>query len=148
MKIKFHLRDNDAILPSRANSTDVGLDLVAIKEDKTYDNGVIKYDTGVSVTPPDGYYTEIVARSSIVKTGWMLANNVGVIDPTYTGNLFIVLVRVVPDAPKLSLPFCKCQLVLKKCEYADPEEVDELTDTERGDGGFGSTGDRTGANTG
>lgn len=147
MKIKFHLKNNDAILPSRTDPLDVGLDLVAIKEHKTYDNGVILYDTGLSVTPPAGYYTEIVARSSIIKTGWMLANNVGVIDPGYTGNLFIALVRVVPDAPKISLPFSKCQLVLKKCEYAEPEEVSELADTKRGDGGFGSTGDRTGANT-
>lgn len=135
-------RHKDAVLPSRAHSKDVGYDLTAISKYKTFENGVILFDTGLGVSPPEGYYLEIVPRSSISKTGWMLANSIGTLDPGYTGNLYIALVKVVPDAPEPSLPFTKCQLVLRKAHYCDVKEVDSLTDTERGIGGFGSTGDR------
>lgn len=144
MKIKFVRRHNEAVIPSRANPTDIGLDLVAIKEHKVLPSGVVLFDTGIAVTPPEGYYIEILPRSSMSKSGWILANCVGTIDPLYTGNLFIALARVNHEAPAPELPFCLCQMVLRKAEYADMEEVKELDDTERGDGGFGSTGQRTG----
>ena len=140
MKIKCVRRHKDAILPSRAHETDVGYDLTAICKHKVLENGVIVYDTGLAVTPPKGYYIEIVPRSSISKTGYMLANSVGTIDPDYTGNLYIALVKVVPNSPELPLPFCKCQFVLRKAIYAEVKEVDYLCHTKRGGGGFGSTG--------
>lgn len=139
MKIQFVRKHDDAVTPTRAHFSDVGLDLTAIKEYKILPNGVVLYDTGIAVSPPPGYYIEIVPRSSMSKTGWMLANSVGTIDPSYTGNLFIALVRVVLNAPTPELPFCKCQMVLRKAEYAQMEEVQNLTNTVRGDGGFGST---------
>jgi len=142
MNIQFVKKNDNAVVPTRANPTDIGLDLVAIKEHKVLDNGVVLYDTGIAVTPPKGYYIEIIPRSSMSKTGWMLANSIGTIDPTYTGNLFIALVCVVPGSSAPSLPFCKCQLVLRKAVYAGMTEVKELGDTKRGDGGFGSTGKR------
>jgi dUTP pyrophosphatase len=139
MKLKFVRKHEEAVVPTKAHHSDVGLDLTAIREHKIFDNGVVLYDTGIAITPPDGYYVEIVPRSSISKTGWMLANSVGTIDPSYTGNLYIALVRVVEDAPPLPLPFCKCQIVLRKIEDVEMEEVDFLYKTVRGDGGFGST---------
>lgn len=135
-------RNENAIIPSRAHPLDIGLDLTAINKHKTLDNGVIMYDTGIAVKPPEGYYVEILPRSSISKTGWMLANSVGTVDPNYTGNLYIALAPVHPNVPEIELPFCKCQLVLRKAEYFDILEVAELSETDRGDGGFGSTGDR------
>jgi dUTP pyrophosphatase len=143
MLIQYVKRHPDAVTPSRANRTDIGLDLVAIAKHKVYPNGATLYDTGIAVSPPPGYYIELVPRSSISKTGWVLANSVGTIDPSYTGNLFVALIRVDPEAPEISLPFCACQIALRKAEYADVKEVEELTATERGDGGFGSTGERT-----
>lgn len=142
MKIQFVRKHDDAVIPTRANPTDIGLDLVAIKEYKVLPNGVILYDTGLAMTPPKGYYIDVLPRSSISKTGWMISNSIGTIDPTYTGNVFISLIRVIPDAPAPELPFCVCQLVLRKAEYADMEEVESLENTTRGDGGFGSTGAR------
>ena len=132
----------NAIMPSRAHPLDIGLDLTAIKKHKTLPHGVIMYDTGIAVKPPEGYYIEILPRSSISKTGWMLANSVGTVDPNYTGNLYIALAPVHPDVPEIELPFCKCQLVVRKAEYLDVTEVSSLDDTDRGSGGFGSTGDR------
>ena len=142
MSIQVEIRDERAVIPSRANETDVGLDLVAIDVAKRLPNGVVLYDTGIAVSPPEGYYIEIMPRSSMSKTGWMLANGVGQIDPDYRGNLLIALVKVVPDAPEIELPFCKCQLILRKAEYASVQVVESLKSTERGSGGFGSTGDR------
>ena len=75
--IQFVKKHPASIIPSRATPTDIGLDLVAIEKYKTFPNGTILYDTGISITPPHGYYTEIIPRSSISKTGWMLANSVG-----------------------------------------------------------------------
>lgn len=137
--VKTH---ENAIMPSRAHPLDIGLDLTAIKKHKTLPHGVIMYDTGIAVKPPEGYYIEILPRSSISKTGWMLANSVGTVDPNYTGNLYIALAPVHPDVPEIELPFCKCQLVVRKAEYLDVTEVSSLDDTDRGSGGFGSTGDR------
>ena len=144
MNIQFIQHSNEAIVPSRAHPSDIGLDLTAIGKEKVYDNGVILYDTKISVQPPTGYYLEILPRSSMSKTGWMLANSVGTLDPNYTGNLYIALVRVVPGAPEIELPFCKCQLILRKAEYANMEQVNKFCETDRGDGGFGSTGERNG----
>lgn len=140
--LQIKKNDPDAIIPSRAHPKDIGLDLTAIKKHKVLNHGVIMYDTGISVCPPEGYYVEILPRSSISKTGWMLANSVGTVDPNYTGNLYIALAPVNPDVPEIELPFCKCQLIVRKAEYVFFEQVDELEETDRGDGGFGSTGDR------
>lgn len=140
--IHFIKTHPDAVTPTRANETDIGLDLVAINIKKELDNKVILYDTGIQATPPKGYYLEIVPRSSISKTGWMLANSIGTIDPTYTGNLLIALMPICENVQKIELPFCKCQLILRKAEYAEMKQVLSLEETGRGDGGFGSTGER------
>lgn len=140
--IQFIKKDKDAITPTRAHDDDIGLDLTAIKIHKVLDNGVILYDTGICICPPKGYYVEIVPRSSIIKTGWILANNIGIIDENYRGNLYIPMVRAVPNAPMLELPFCKFQIIVRKAYYLNMLEVDDLIETERGDGGFGSSGER------
>ena len=145
MPINCIKTDSNAVLPSKAHDSDIGWDLIAIKEHKLINEDIIMYDTGIVVIPPKGYYLEILPRSSISKTGWMLANSVGTIDPDYRGNLYIVLTRVIKSMPKIELPFCKCQLVLRKIEKASLIEVteQEIDITERGSGGFGSTGART-----
>ena len=145
MPIKCIRKDSNAVLPAKAHYSDIGWDLVAIREHKVINEDIIMYDTGIVAIPPKGYYLEILPRSSISKTGWMLANSVGTIDPDYRGNLYIVLTRVVKSMPKIELPFCKCQLVLRKIEKACLVEVteEEIDITQRGSGGFGSTGSRT-----
>ena len=141
--LKIVLRDEKAVMPTSAHVSDIGLDLTCIDIKKKLDNGVIIYDTGLSVKPPDGYYLEIIPRSSISKTGWFLANSIGVIDPDYTGTLGIPLAPISITSKPIELPFCKFQLVVRKAFYFPVQVVDQLDDTERGEGGFGSTGDRT-----
>ena len=144
LSLNFSKKHKDAVTPTRAHPSDVGLDLVAITKHKAIDPNIILYDTGINVVSPPGYYVEIVPRSSISKTGWMLANSVGTIDPSYTGNLYIALVRVVPGSPELTVPFCKCQMILRKIEKFELKEIEseDIPVTVRGDGGFGSTGSR------
>ena len=104
------------------------------------ENGVAWFDTGIAVEPPEGYYFELVGRSSISKSGYMLANNIGIIDDSYRGSILVALVKINPSAPDLELPCRLVQLIPRQLVLMEPKEVDELSDTIRGTGGFGSSG--------
>lgn len=131
----------DAVFPSKTKMTDVGYDLTVIKVEKQWYNKITLYDTGIKIRMQHGYYAEIVPRSSLVKSGYVLANSIGIIDRNYNGNLFIALAKVDDSAPDIELPFRCCQLVFKQQINMDMVEVDnEFDETTRGEGGFGSTG--------
>ena len=68
----------------------------------------------------------LINRSSIIKTGWILANNIGIIDPGYTGELKIALIKINPDAQELTVPFCKTQLICRKIIKAEVEITEEI----------------------
>ena len=130
MQVKIH--DDRARVPTKAGPQEVGYDLVIIEKVKDM-SGCIMYDTGISIKPPEGYYTEIVARSSIVKHNTMLANGIGIIDPTYRGTLKICLTNPV------QLPASVCQLILRPMPpNIQITKVESLDVTYR-TGGFGST---------
>tara|TARA_A100001011_G_scaffold307552_1_gene322915 strand:- start:858 stop:1370 length:513 start_codon:yes stop_codon:yes gene_type:complete len=92
VKVKVQLLDEEAEVPARAHSSDTGYDLKFIGVHKTVGD-VIYFKTGVSMQPSKGYYFEVVPRSSISKMPLSMANNVGIIDQGYTGEI-IVPVRV------------------------------------------------------
>jgi dUTP pyrophosphatase len=92
------------------------------------------------VAPPPGYHTEVVARSSLSKSGYILANAIGIIDNSYRGNIMVALRKVDHKAASIALPARVAQLIVRKTEDVELELVDELCITERGNGGFGSTG--------
>lgn len=138
--VKFIRMHDDAKVPEeKKHKTDVGYNLTAIREYRRFTSRTVMYDTGLIVRPPVGYYTEIVPRSSMAKSGHILANSVGIVDPEYTGTLLIVLTKVDDGAPDLKPPFSLCQLVLRKFEDYTLEETTTVESTTRGDGGFGST---------
>lgn len=141
MKLRVKKLTDVAKLPTKAHPTDVGFDLFAISEFTVNekDFGYLEYGTGLSVTPPPGYYCQIVPRSSISKTGLILANSVGTIDPDYTGEL-IVRFKWIPKTAKYKIGEKIAQLVILPLPEVEVEEVEELEETERGIGGFGSTG--------
>lgn len=164
MKIQVQL-DPGAEMPTRAHDTDVGYDVKAlctwlVQGDGTehpmntpedirrarmlsLDCAKIKIDTGVHVTPEPGFYVELVPNSRLAKTPFMYANSFGVIDPAYTGSMRVILNCVNRLTPDDLLPFMPDkvvgQLIIRERISADFEQVDELEDTERGSGGFGST---------
>jgi dUTP pyrophosphatase len=142
MSLSFNYKKTDpnAIAPSKAHPTDSGFDLHLIKKVKDLTCNVTLYDTGISVEPPPGYYFELVGRSSISKSGYMLANNVGIIDESYRGSIMVALIKVDPDAAPLEFPCRLVQLIPRELVLMNPHEISELTETERGAGGFGSSG--------
>lgn len=135
--VKVH---ENAVMPSKTSYSDAGYDLTIIKEHKVLNSNTKLYDTGIKLDIPNGYYVEIVPRSSISRSGYMLANNVGIIDQGYRGNLYVALIKVNNDCEDLTLPWKCCQIIVKKQVYARLKLTEEvLTETTRASGGFGST---------
>lgn len=131
--------DEDAIFPSKTMWSDVGFDLSIIRKIKDFNSSTSLYDTGLKIQLDFGYYAEIVPRSSISKSGYILANNIGIIDNSYRGNLMIALTKIATDAIEIEYPFKCCQLIIKKQDYVCLEQVCSIDDTKRKEGGFGST---------
>ena len=148
-KILFRKEVPEAVTPTKAHATDVGYDLTIISREQ-YLTGlwhgrvlspeIILYDTGISVQPEDGYYLEVVPRSSFSRTGYVLANGVGVIDPSYRGTIKVALIKLDKVSPEIPLPYRGFQLLVRKLETANfVYTEDDFTETARGTGGFGST---------
>lgn len=138
--LSFYIEDENALVPSKVRASDIGWDLTIIKKVKTYSNKIAMYDTGIKVIPEFGYYTEIVPRSSLSKTGYMLANSIGIIDPEYRGTLKIVLTKIDDSLPDIVLPFKCAQLIIRKMEHSRYNIIENVEETSRNEGGFGSTG--------
>jgi deoxyuridine 5'-triphosphate nucleotidohydrolase len=147
-ELKIYKADADAVVPSKNNYSDAGLDLTIIKEYKRLNSDTVLYDTGIKLEIPNGYYVEIVPRSSISRSGYILANSVGIIDQGYTGNLYVALRKINKDCEDLVMPYKCCQIIMKKQIYPKiviEDIVSTETDshnnsgTSRGSGGFGST---------
>ena len=138
--LRVYCADKNAVLPTYGSEQAVGMDLTVISLEKKLGENTSLFDTGLVVYPPEGYYTEIVPRSSISKSGYVLANSVGIIDPDYTGSLKIALTKVDPSKPDLVLPCKICQIILRKIEKFHVQELAfPPPETKRGSGGFGST---------
>lgn len=131
------LRD-DAVLPSKERVSDSGYDLTLLYE-KSRHGQVVFYGTGLSIEPPPGWYFDVVARSSIVKRGHMLANNVGIIDRAYRGEILVPFIKIDSQAPALTLPARVAQLIPRPVVHFPVIEA-SLGETSRGSGGFGSSG--------
>ncbi len=130
-------------VPSRGHKTDAGIDLTAMAVEQK-NHGVFMYDSGISIQISDGYYVEVVPRSSIINTDFQMANSFGVIDPDYRGRIFIPLRYMGQgDGMQSAESLLKqriAQMLVRKLESCSIEVVDSLEDTARGIGGFGSTG--------
>ena len=129
----------DAVIPHKAHETDTGYDLWVLDKHKELDNGVVMYSTGLQIQPPWGLYFEIIPRSSIIKSGYIQANSIGVVDSGYRGELFVPLYKIDKDSPDLELPKKIGQLVLRCINTCEFIERDNLHKSHRGERGFGST---------
>ena len=138
LPFKYTLVDDLGIPPYKTRPSDSGFDLNLVGVRKKIGD-VTLYGTGVSVEPPSGYYFDMVPRSSIMKSGYMLANSVGIIDQGYTGEIMVPLIKMDPDAPDLQLPCKMVQLIPRKWFPLYPVPADTLQESSRGEGGFGST---------
>lgn len=137
--IKVYVVNENAVIPSKAHASDIGYDLVIIDKIKDLTSNTALYETGIKMIPPPGYYLEIHPRSSISKTGYMLANSTGIIDPGYTGNLLVALTKIDPAGPDLELPAKIVQVIVRQA-YVSGLSVEAVWEqTARNAGGFGST---------
>lgn len=145
MKIKFSKLDERAIIPSYAKDDDACLDLTAIEYTYNCDTDTHDYDFGLAVEIPSGHVGLIFSRSSVAKKDLMLANGTGVIDAGYRGPLSAKFKETLSpgfDSKTYEKGDRVAQLMVIPIPHLEPVEVayEELSKTERGIGGWGSSG--------
>lgn len=141
MQIQIKKLNQDAVVPFYATKLDAGMDLTAISKQivNESDHGFIEYGTGLAVAIPEGFYGEIVPRSSISKTGMILANSPATIDAGYRGEIKLRF-KAVPGTKHYDVGERVAQLIIKEFPKVEFIEVEELDKTDRQEGGFGSSG--------
>ena len=150
LEVKIKKLHKDAVIPKYETVGSVGMDLTATS--KKYDEyGNVVFGTGISIQLPDGYYADLRPRSSISKYDLVLANSVGTIDSDYRGELILKFkptlrkstwnngVYETDEVKEYEIGDRIAQLVILPYPKVSFVEVDDLSDTERGTGGFGST---------
>ena len=142
-KVRFKKLSENAVVPSYGTAYSAGADLYsAMQEDVIIAPETTKFiKTGIAIEIPEGLVGLIYSRSGMAcKKGLAPANKVGVIDSDYRGEIIVALYNHSDSSVTVASGDRIAQLVLTPYIKADFEEADELDDTVRGDGGFGSTG--------
>ena len=151
MKVKFKRLHKDAVIPSKKIEDDFCFDLTAVTEEEIAPN-VWKYGFGFAlqivnnmrIEPIKEYCSlcfSIRPRSSVWKTGMILSNCIGTIDEGYTGEISAVFYHVMPNMERYHVGDRIAQLYFDQTtKFLDFIEVNKLDETERGEGGYGSTG--------
>ncbi len=139
--IKFKKVSPDAIIPNYAHKEDAGMDIYS-NEDKVIKSKsweLIK--TGFSMELPTGYEAQIRSKSGLsLKSGIIVLNSPGTIDENYRGEVGIILMNVSDKDYNVEKNQKVAQMVINKVEHFEIIETEEISDSSRGDGAFGSTG--------
>ena len=142
-ELKVKRLNNLAKIPTRGSDKAAGWDLYAAS---SYDieikpHTTVKIGTGLAIEPPAGTFVEIFPRSGLAtKKGLRPANTPGVCDEDYRGEYMVALHNDTDQPQIVKAGERIAQMILRRYEEITFVEVDELSDTERGEGGFGSTG--------
>ena len=160
MKVRIKKTNEKAVVPYKNYAEDFCYDVVATSEEEVAPN-VWKYGIGLAFEIDEKRWLKVIEypmqerfrllaeaaysidfrpRSSIWKTGMVLSNAVGTIDDLFRGEVSDVFYHVFPNMPRYKVGDRIGQIKLGVSLPIEFEEVDELSDTERGDGGYGSTG--------
>jgi dUTP pyrophosphatase len=135
----------EAVLPAYAHPGDAGLDLAAVEPIRLWPGERVAVPTGLSVAIPDGWVGLVHPRSGLARRhGLTVANAPGTIDAGDRGEVQVLLVNLGTEVVDIAAGDRVAQLLLQRVGWAEVVEVEELSDTARGDGGFGSTGVETG----
>lgn len=145
MKINVKRLHPDAVLPTRAHITDAGADLYSVETVRFYHSGQrILVPTGIAIEVPVGHVGLVHPRSGLaVSKGLTVTNAPGTIDADYRGEVKVIMHLIggwYVEPVTLEAGTRIAQLVVQQIELPEFQEVDELVDTKRGGGGFGSTG--------
>lgn len=136
MNIKIKKLNSEAKVPHYANHGDAGMDVYAVtKEEKAK---FIEYGTGLAFELPEDHMMLVFPRSSLSNKDLILTNHVGILDSGYRGELKLRYRKIGDDVYEVGDKIG--QIVVVPFPRVEFEEVKELSDTLRGDGGFGSTG--------
>jgi len=139
--IKFKKENSEAILPNFAHPEDAGMDIYSV-EDKIIPAGkwaLVK--TGFSMELPHNYEAQVRSKSGLaLKSGLVVLNSPGTIDENYRGEVGVILLNVADSDYKVEKHQKIAQMVINEIKHFKVVEVESLTDTTRGEGGFGSTG--------
>ncbi|MBR5202690.1 MAG: dUTP diphosphatase [Clostridia bacterium] len=138
MKIDVVL-DAGAIMPTRAHKADAGLDLYTPKDFCINGGDSIAVDTGVHIAIPYGWVGFVKSKSGLMFNKNILAGE-GTVDSEYTGSVCIKLYNFGTEPVEFKKGDKIAQLVIVPCALGNPIQVEELPKTDRGNGGFGSTG--------
>ncbi len=141
MEVKIKKLDKNAIIPKYAKNGDAGMDLTATSKWYDDDNNVC-YGTGIAMEIPKGYVGLVFPRSSNAKQDLILSNSVGVIDSGYRGEITVKfkIVEGRPLAKDYNIGDRVCQIIIIPYPNIEFVEVSDLSKTDRGDGGYGSSG--------
>jgi dUTP pyrophosphatase len=143
LKVKFKKLYPDAKLPVKGSLHAACYDVYA-RTITLVHNNKIKYTLGFATEIPEGYKGIIVPRSNVTKYKWAMLNSPGQIDSDYRGEWAVMFTSVIDDGLTNEIPYMEgdriAQIYFEKVLDVEFEEVSTLEDSQRGDGGFGSTG--------
>lgn len=141
--VKIAKMESNARMPTKGSAHAAGWDLYCLEETVVSFRSSVKIRTGLRVAIPEGYEGQVRARSSLGSKGLILPHSIGTIDADYRGELFVLMTWIGNgDSYKVKSGERIAQLVIApipNVQFSEVE-VDKLGDTERGEGGFGSTG--------
>ena len=143
MKVDIKKLSEAAVIPQYATEQSAGQDLHAVLEEpvtlRSLERKLIKTDLAIAL--PIGYKADVRPRSGLaLKHGITVLNTPGTIDADYRGNIGVILVNLSSEPFTINNGERIAQLVVSKYERVEWNEVEELSETNRGSGGFGSTG--------
>lgn len=138
MKVRIKKLHPDAVIPVKAHPSDAGFDLTAVSVESEQE--IVTYHTGLAFEIPEGYVGLVFPRSSIYKKDLLLSNCVGVIDSHYRGEVLAKFRIQFPNLFRYGTGDRIAQMLILPYPEVEFEESDELSDTDRGEGGYGSTG--------
>ena len=138
MKVKIRKLHEGAVIPSYAKQGDAGVDLYSVRVERDDKQNDVHY-TGLAIEIPEGYVGLLFPRSSISKTSCTLRNSVGIIDSGYRGEIMLKF-GCSSNLSCYKVGDRVGQLIIMPYPQVQFEEVEEVSDSDRGAGGFGSTG--------
>lgn len=139
IEIKFKKLCAEAVMPTKAHQSDAGADLTATSKHWDDEKQCWIYGTGIATEIPEGYVGLVFPRSSIRKYGLALANSIGVIDSGYRGEIMCSF-KPTGSCPTYNVGDKIAQMIIMPYPETNYIEATELSDSERGENGHGSTG--------
>ena len=141
LDVKIKKLYDDSIMPTRADEDSAGLDLYSHDNVYIEPHDTVKVSAGIAMETPKGTFGAIFARSGLsTKEGLRPANCVGVVDSSYRGEVFVALHNDTNEPRSVEVGERIAQLIVMEYPKVTLVETEELSDTERGSGGFGHSG--------